>query len=566
MAEKKFQFLNTSTFVLAVFLLSVLTRISLLDSPLVDDEYFHVLVGESWWKDRQLSMLDGFYGRGDTFTKLVALSFDFFDDTSWRAARIFPSLVAAILTICLLSWWVCRELGQAAGLFFAALLIFWPDGIEVSQFARFYALHGFLFSSGIVLFYYACVGDLSSIWWRLVAALASAIFFFLALDIQVLTVGALAGVGLWFFFVCMVPWLRRLAPLTSALVVIIGIVVVATVIFAYRDVFTNLWSLYRTLPPGWDFDPTFYHRHLRDAYPTFWPAFVLTGVVAAVYKPKLAFLCLLLFLSAFVMLSVGHRVHLRYLYHVTPFLFVIWAICFSLGYKFVGRFVVGRSRDFSERFSIGSLSRPLTWGITALICAFLIFSNPAFPRSIRLALGATGGELLGDKRVAWPEAWEMVYPWAEKGALLITSRTMISIAYLGDFDVAYSRLSVHDIGGLLNQDDRIEAGRFIVDPRDGRPLIGTQSELLRLIECTPLGVAIAPVYNSDFVKAFGVAERELPIETKIEEGKNVRLFIWRSKQVPEESLCADLPIPEDGGAAHRIVSGQSAPAMGPNRP
>ena len=235
-----------------LILAAVLTRVSLLGAPLVDDEFFHLLVGKNWWLDQELAMLDGIYTRGALFTKLVAYSFASFGDVSPAASRIFPSLVTAVATIVLMFWWVRREVGAVAAFAFAFFYLFWPDGIEVAQFARFYALHGLFFTLGIILFYYAVTSDQTPLWWRTILAAGAGGSILVALQLQILTVATLVGVGAWFGVLYVLPWLfrqeKRVVAGLSALAVI-GLAVGAAL---FREKVAALWSVYRTLPPGWD--------------------------------------------------------------------------------------------------------------------------------------------------------------------------------------------------------------------------------------------------------------------------------------------------------------------------
>lgn len=541
--------------------LSFLTRIALLDAPLVDDEFFHVIVGDNWWKTGELAMLDGIYERGAIFTKLVASSFAIFGENSWTAARFIPATLPNILTVLVLTAWVYREVGRSTAVIFSGLFVFWPDGIEVAQFSRFYALHGLIFSVGIVFTYYACVKTSATVITRLLLAVGALFTFYFAIDLQMLTIATIAGVAVWVFWSVILPVLRQSLMITLSFG--LGVVLITALIFlaGFHLKILEIWSIYRTLPPGWNYDPTFYHRDLREAYPTLWPLLVLTFIVAYHRRPRLTLLCIAIFMSAFVMLSLGHRVQMRYLYHAQPFLFLIWAIGLQATMSFV--------REFTLHETVGVVSglRPLPLRKAAMVSLigcmtiFAVFSNPAFPRSAKLALGSSGGELLGDERLHWPAVYDAVMPWANDGALIVSTRTMSSIAYLGDFDVAFSRLSIHDVGSWVSDGEALAAGTYIIDPRDGRALIGARSEFLRLIGCTPVGVAISTKRNRvlDEVFLLEAADADLPIEITIEDLGNAKIFGWRLSEPPPETGCENLPIPKDGGAALRLVNGVSQP-------
>ncbi|MEO1681218.1 MAG: hypothetical protein AAFU80_23980 [Pseudomonadota bacterium] len=557
---------NTFFWVLITLLLSLLTRVSLLDAPLVDDEFFHVLVAESWLEDRELSMLDGIYTRGAFFTKLVAISYALFGEVSWEAARIFPSVLTGVLLVGLITWWVHREVGPVAAASTAILLIFWPAGIEVSQFVRFYALHGFLFCVGAILIYYACVSAEWVMWIRVAVVAIAGACLFVALQLTVLTIAGILAIGSWIFAVCIFPAIlksRRRLLLSAVGLVLVGIFIFA---LGYDKVGADLWSIYRKLPPGWDYDATFYHRYLRDAYPTLWPLLTLVCVVAILERPQMALLCAAIFVFVFFIMSLGHRVHMRYLYHAFPFLVVLWAIAFQSLFTATSRYILDRGDDLSAKMFSGLARRWVAFALVGLMIVFAVFSNAAFPRAVRLALGSSGGELLGDRRLDWSDAYDLVLPWAEEKALFLTSGTMISIAYIGDFDVAFSRLSVHDIGATVADSETLNSGRYIVDPRDGRPLIGTRDEVLRLIACTPVGLAISTRHERVFDDLMFLQGRDLPVEVTIEQGANIRLIGWRLLEEPNPEMCQGLPIPTDGGAAERILNGVSTPAMGPRRP
>lgn len=555
--SKKFIILSL---VIVLSCLAVWSRINLLDAVPIEDEYFHLITAQSWMNDRQLEMLEGEYTRGALFTKLVGYSFEFFGDTTWRTARIFPSLVTGLLLVFLATWWCYRETNAGTALICACFLIFWPAGIEISQFTRFYALYGFLFLAGTVLIYYA-LKDIEKISLRrALLALTAFSCFYVSINLQVLTIVGLVGIAFWIGLSFVLP---RILKDLRLLALFVALGVLAIIVFfslEFDATLLGLWGDYRSLPPGWSYDVTFYHRYLRDEYPSLWPLFPLACVIALRRRPQLALLAISVFAFTFVVVSFGHRSHPRYMYSAMPFFFILWSIAIQSIWVSVLRFLNEECRGLSKNL-FPKLFRNVVGSILIIaLVSFAVISNSAFPRALRLAMGNVGETMLGDDRVEFSELSTLIQPHLDDGALVLTSRTMLTIAFLGDFDVAYSRLSVHDIVPLFEKmPDDVSASfmgteAFVIDPRDGRPLIGDADEILRLVECVPHGVAVSTVRNRDFDELFFVRGRDLGIETIIKEGPNVRLIVWQNEEEPNQSECAGLPIPDDGGAAQRLSS------------
>lgn len=571
--EDDFAMVNNSWAFLAVVTIAALaSRVALLAEPPIYDEYFHILAADSWLRHNQTSILDGEYSRAALFTKMMAASLYLFGDNSWTNARIFPSLICGVLLVPVVTYWVMANVGKIAATSCAIFLIFWPVGIETSQFARFYSLQGFLFVLGAIALYATFAASGRPDWQRAAFAVISAALFLVALPLQLITAIGLIGAAIWVgLFVGLPALLRKRSHLMTGCV--IGAAAVAA-FFALNldESVIRLWRIYQTAPPDWQRDVFYYHRNLRDEYPTFWPLFPFACLVAFARAPRLTAYCALIFGVNVFVLSFGIRNDMKYLYQSFPFFFVVWAIFFQVCFDRLWAFLSGRAREASVQFARGrQFARGAALNASAIamivgVVGFAVAANAAFHRSTRLIAGVSDGMLFEEARRAWPEASELIEPWIERDALIVTSHPILAAAFIGDFDVSFNRTHFHDNEKELSEADRAAQPVYVTDMRDGRPVIAKDAALMRLIQCVPVGVAVfpSPVAGSKFERQFFVNARDLPIELTVSQGRNMALIGWRTRRLLDAAACADLPLPKEGGAAKRLEAGETKPVFGPS--
>jgi predicted membrane-bound mannosyltransferase len=124
---------------LLLLALTLPVRLLWLEADAHIDELYHLLAAEGWLASGEPRIGSGLYGRAFLFTALVGWFMDVLGH-SLQVARL-PSVVAGTALVLAVFLWTRRLAGPLAG-WSAALLLAWsPLAVELSQLARFYALH-----------------------------------------------------------------------------------------------------------------------------------------------------------------------------------------------------------------------------------------------------------------------------------------------------------------------------------------------------------------------------------------------------------------------------------------
>jgi len=543
-------------FGLAVFAAALVSRSGLISYPPIYDELYQLLPAESLLADNGYAVLDGIYDRARLYTQLIAASFQLMGNTDTATARLIPSAIPGALLVVLVSLWARAVIGPVAGWIVTGFLLFWPNGIEVSQYIRFYALHGIFFVPAALMVYWALASETLALRWRIALIAGALPLLAVALHLQMLTMLGVGAVGLWVAIVFLPGWLQRHRWLWGVLALAVLVVagVLASGIFAEK--LRWLWTTYRWEPWPAQTDMFFYHRNFRDNYPTFWPLFPLAALIALRAYPRPASFCLVLFAATFVLQSFGGLKNIRYLYTTMPFFFVLWAAALQVLIPVIWRYIRETARAGLAPFVPRAMAGGLALGVLAVSTVFVVGANAAFERSSRLIVGKPAHILLGKQRWTWPEAREMAAPWLKEGAVVVTSEEMLAVRWLGDFDLAYNkpRFSelLYKLGPLTPP--------FTADRRTGRPVIGEFGDLARVIACEPVGIFIT---NANWLGGSGLPLRLAQVaqatgaEFTAERGQGMALLGWRrGPDAPRPQLahsCRTLPIMQESRAADRLA-------------
>jgi hypothetical protein len=530
--------LVTAAFGLLVFFAALTSRVGQIDLPPIYDEFFHLLAGQSWAEEGTFRILDGSYVRSALYTMLVGTVFDLSGTTDVAVARFWTAAVPGALLVAIFTLWSRATTDATTAVIVAAMLIFWPTGIEVSQFARFYSVQGFLFICGAITAYVAFTSQRPLLGRSLLLAAALALFA-LAAHFQIITAVGVAGVGIWVLFYTIVPWFHRADRRGRLAVVAAAIVALALFFGPLAPLLEEAWAIYQSAPPRWDKDIFYYHRTLRDSYPTLWPLYPIACLIALARKPKLAGFSVAIFLTTVIVQSFGIRNDMRYLYQSMPFFFLIWALALRAVAPVLFAGVQGLAVE-AMKFMPSRLKGSVATVAVAVALIFAVFANAAYQRSVWLVSGVSDGTLLGQGRQSWPDAAAMLEPWRKASATILTTHPMTGAAELGNFDLVYNETQYWEANVFNGRSEGSGLARP-VDPRHGRPVIGTLSELRMLISCRPAGVLVThkgPA-SDRYAKDVLTASRGLPAEIVMEEGRNVLLVGWRSKAV-SGNFCGEL--------------------------
>jgi hypothetical protein len=524
-----------------VFAIALGTRIGLLTLPPIYDELYHVTAALGWLETGTFSVLDGSYPRTWPYTVLVAQMFTVFGDDALWATRL-PSVIAGSALVAVCFAWTRIRIGVTAGWIVAFAMLLWPLGIMLSQFTRFYAIHGLLSVCGLLAAYEASLGG-----WRrptrLALAAASAIAFALAFLLQPATAIALLALFAWAGLVFALPaiWRSNWRWTILGAGLLLGC---ATLLVAHQTgLLGKLFAFYRWQPwPAQD-DVFSYHRIWRDNYPTFWSLFPFAALIAIAARPRTGLFCAMIFAISFVVFSFGGIKNERYLYTAMPFFFAVWAIALqAAATKLLDWF----HHDCELALRGVGLPTPTTTFTTIIgvfLLGFTILSNAAFQRGLDIVLGDGGIEKLqGRQRLDWSEAKATIEPWLSRSAVVVTTEEVFAVQYLGGFDYGFGKPRLSEIGGL-------KAGQlapeFSIDPRNGRPIIGTIKSLSAIVSCYPTGVLLtAPGWGGrrgDFAADLTSAALLNGLKIERVRRKYFEVFAWQPGDKAMPRNCTGIP-------------------------
>ena len=245
------------------------------------------------------------------------------------------------------------------------LLALAPESVQISQFARFYAMHA-------LVFWLAAIGAYSLVAGRLVprvrlwVALGTVLGFLLAIHLQILTLIGLVGLGLWLGLAVAVPWLRSLSPqrrLTTLLVAAALSLIVAGALLL-SGMAGELLQRYRWTPlwaRAHQDEFWFYHVYFVERYPTFWSLTPLALLLALVHRPRPAIFCTCIFVVSFVLVSFGGMKDQRYLFFALPFLFVLWGIALAKAFSHLYPWLISATDRVLRHLAPYLPGRPARW-------------------------------------------------------------------------------------------------------------------------------------------------------------------------------------------------------------
>jgi 4-amino-4-deoxy-L-arabinose transferase-like glycosyltransferase len=463
--------------------------------PLDQDEPYHILAARSWLSDGTFRLFEGRYTRTAPFTALVGLSIKVFGDSALGARM--PSILSGALLVPLVFLWTRAKAGQPAAIVAALLLALSQIPIETSGLTRFYALQTLCIWIAATLIFDATERGKSR--WRTLGLALAAVLLVCALKLQVTTLVAVAGLGLWaaldgaWRFRARLPW--RWVLLGAAALALFAVILLA--VSPLGGMFTRLIGDFRSAE-YWARDEqnniAFYHRELRNEYSLLWPLLPATCVLAIFTKPRLGTFCSLLALFIIGVMSFGGMKAPRYILPAYPFLFVVWALAIVAVARPLWALAQAASARALQAARVHAGPDLARWvaGATLAICvAFAVLSQLSFYASlVTLPRAALRFAAQPDRYLPYPQE----QPWRSpeilqairNASLVVTSNELFTLMFIGRYDVHLSR-------DLVEQTP--ERSDFAVDPRTGRPVISTAQSLKELMDCYPNGVALVEGWN-----------------------------------------------------------------------
>jgi 4-amino-4-deoxy-L-arabinose transferase-like glycosyltransferase len=533
--------------IILLLIITVAVRLIDLDRLPVTDELYTSLAARGWLQEGEPRIADGLYSRAKLYTLLLAGWFAGFGDSIVSARAL--SLVAGSLLVVAVFVWTRSVAGilpaWIAGLFMALE----PLSVQVSQFARFYAMHALVFWLAAIGVYALASGRLARPRTKALVALATVLGLVVANHLQVLTQIGLVGLGFWLALAVGIPWLRSLdpqrRPIALAAVSGLGLITVALVFLTGAG--ENAWRGYR-FAPLWNRQHYnefwFYHVYFVERYPTLWSLTPLAILLALVHRPRVAVFCTCIFVVSFILLSFGGMKYPRYMYFIMPFLFVLWAIGLAKAFEYLYPWIRSATDRVVRRLLPYLPGAATRWAAIAAGLVFLIAANGGVVKALMLFAGAhliatQEGLAVTSKlpRTDWALATPLLKPWTDKASVILTSRDMHFVYYIGDYDFVISRNRISDING----ED------FSIDPRTGKPVVSSADSLNKILQCYSDGVILVETTHwrspaavtdevADAIEAGTRSIVGVPPET------GIKAFNWRrAADAPRPADCATLP-------------------------
>lgn len=483
----------------AVFALALATRLGLLAAAPSVDELLHILTTRSILAEGSYQIGTGVYDRAWWFSWLIAQIFSVTGESP-MAGRLVSVLAGAALPVAVFAW-VRTFASSRSAWIAAALVVLWPSGIILSQFLRFYALHGLAFFCGIALLHMALAQPRVR-WGLLVSAVA---LLAIANSLQVLTLVGLAGAFAWLILALVSPSLQKdgRSRAVGAMLAAIGLLG-ASAMWASGQ-FADMLALFFEAPP-----------HIGDGNPAFW--FYLTELltehtsltlltplacVAAVRADKpAASLCIAVAGTALAVQSISPWAADRYIAYVVPFLFVIWALALDRWVDLI-----------QTRFDVQRATA------TAFTSIALIATNLSLPYSLLLAVGFQRTP----PAVRWENAGPELHAAVEDAVVVASFREFETLYTFGRVDVV---VNSHRTYATWTGED------FDRDVRTGWPVVNSQKGAENLIRCTPGGLFLIPAEALESpANVFPLANTNVE-RLDLGEEAGLAVFMWRTGPGP----------------------------------
>jgi hypothetical protein len=519
-----------------LFILSILVRVADLGQLARFDELYTMLAARGWLEHHVPRIADGVYSRAELYTVFIAGWLKLFGD-SLVVARL-PSVLFGSLLVVAVFLWTNAVAGRTAAWISGLFMALASMSVEMSQFARFYALHAFAFWCGAMGVYRLATGPAISARRQAAIGVGAVLSLLVALYLQVLTLIGIIGLAAWLGLPVLLPLLARRSSrdwrywTTLTALALVGVVAVAVLA---SDSAGKLLERYLDTPLTvihhqgqiW-----FYHLHLVERYPTLWPVFPFLALVAVAARPRPSIFALCVFAVVFALVSFGGQKSLRYLFFALPFLFVVWGIALASLWPVLRNTVRAATNRVVGHVAPGlAAASPL--GLIAGSLAFLLLANGSTARTVLRPFGIHLGEGFS---AGWPVAVPELEPWVHEADVVLTSHELHMLYYLDRADIVVSKERLADFADA----------EFARDPRTGLPVVSTPGSVGLILACYPTGVLVTDTIKGwraptviDEVTANVVVSRMMPIE--LPAGSQLMAFRWQTSTSGTPPECTTIP-------------------------
>lgn len=526
---------------LVLLLVALSVRLLYLDHEPIHDELQHLLAGQSWARDGTFAVADGSYTRGALYTALVGIVYGAFDQ-SVTAVRMMSVILGALWVVAVFLW--CRlRVGRGVAWIAALLFCFAPGALFLSQFIRFYALHGLLFWLGAIAVFEVVEYPKSALK-TVTLLIAAAAALLVSLHLQPITLIGAVGLGLY-AALRFAPTILGRASTDHVLrrwlwAGLLGAIIVAAGAVA-TGVAQKLLEMYRWAPL-WNSSsgPLRYHWMFVAQYPLLWGAIPAACVLVFAKPSRPGMFCAAVFCSALLIHSFAGMKAERFVYYVVPFFFVLSAILLVE----LGAFLRPRIDTLLSRLSSpdGGLHSAGSVGLLALVGLFLLVSNPAIRTTADILRGRDAPEHHWSRySTSWGGAKQLLEPIVADASIVVTTQGLHLLYHFDrlDIELSASRLSDLYVG---RWDDSKE---FMRDPRTGQPVISSSASFSRLRSCFASGAVVIHenAWENRIYVSPAVAETITATTSEVAAARpfGLRVFRWENADFDPGAECSQLP-------------------------
>ena len=521
-----------------LLVLAILVRLVDIGQLARFDELYTLLAARGWLADGVPRIAEGVYDRAELYTILVAGCLELFGD-KLVVARL-PSVLFGSLLVLAVFLWTNAVAGRTAAWTSGLLVALTSMSVELSQYARFYALHALTFWLGAIGVYGLTTWRPTSTHRRLTLAVATLLSLLCALYLQILTAIGCVALAVWLVVAVLLPYLARRTSKAGqfwgalgALALLAGLIGAAVLSTEFaRDLLARYLETPLTVIQHKG-EIWFYHLHLIERYPTLWPISAFLALIAVAAHPRPSLFALCVFGVAFALLSFGGQKSLRYVFFALPFLFVVWAIALANIWAIVRDTVLAATDRVAGHVGPG-WRQLVRWGMIAGSLAFLLLANGSSARTILRPLGIHLGEGFS---ADWPAVVDQLEPAVGAADVVLTSHELHMLYYLGRADIVVSQERLAEFADA----------EFARDPRTGLPGVSRPESLALILDCYPSGVLVTDTIKGwraptviDDANASVIASRMKPIELPAR--SRLVAFQWQTPTAdPPPSACARIP-------------------------
>jgi len=459
---------------------------ALIGQPLFIDELYAHFAAAAWNDQGKLALYDGEYLRASGFTKFIALI------TRGSGPNFFvermPAAVAGALSVLVLFVWARRHIGLGAAAVAAFMLCIADVSLELSSYVRFYTLQGLFVLAAVALVYEATAADASKLM-RASGVLAVPLLI-VAIHLHVLTYIAVLGILTWVSLDLVVRhrsllWSRRrlVAIILAAGACFSVVTGVALWRAVWAPLFLPLINQYFDVA-AWNLPRAhqyfYYFAAMMKSAPILLILFPISAAIAWLRAPRFTGLCVVMFLTAFICLSIGGMKNERYLAFVLPFFFLVISTALL---AVTPSLIDWARRAGAQPRAAGNITSGAMIAVCILSLLAVAFVNPIFTdspgmikRGLKHAISAKANGSGWPDDGLWTEEFAKIQSLVADSPVVVTADPFRTYMYLGGFDFA--------VESYLSP----ELGEFTTDPRTGRPQISTAESLRKIQSCFGSGV------------------------------------------------------------------------------